>query len=130
MDPESRRVVDRPGAPGRRVAVVGGLILLGLGLFLLWMGIAASTSAGVEGLDLGRALAPFILALAAPPLIAAVGVLRQHRSAYVLGIVVGGLYGALFLLISGGQSVPVIVGLSFLGAAIALLDALRPRASR
>jgi hypothetical protein len=122
--------MDRSAAPGRRFAVVGGLILLVLGLFLGWIGVAAAAAPGVEGIDLGKALAPIFLILAAPPLIAAAGILRRQRWAYFVGIIVGILYGALFLLISGGQSVPAMVGLTFLGAAIVLLDALRPRAAR
>ena len=119
-----------PAVPGRRRALAGGLILLVLGLFQSLIALAAVSAPGVEGTDLGKTLVPFLVALAPPPLIAAVGVLRQHRWAYVLGIVVGGLYGALFLLISGGQSIPALIGLLFLGAAVVLLDALRVGALR
>lgn len=121
--------MDRPAAPGRR-ALFGGLILLVLGIFLGWIGVAGVAAPGVEGIDLGQALAPIFLILAAPPLIAAAGILRRQRWAYFLGIVVGVMHGATFLLVSGGQSVPALVGLLFLGAAIVLLDALRPRAAR
>lgn len=117
--------------PGRRLAVVGGLILLVLGLFLIGIAIAASTSKGVEGIDLGRAIAPFAFAFSVPPLITAVAILRSHRTAQVLGIIVGLGYGTLLLAVGirGDSPIP-IAGLGFLGAAILLLDSFRRGASR
>jgi hypothetical protein len=112
------------------VAVIGALILLALGLFIGWWGVVASAAPGVEGIDLGRAVAPLLLILAAPPIAAGAGVLWRQRWAQVLGIIVGGLYGALFLVISNGSAPFQVMGLAFVGAAVGLLDSLRSRSSR
>lgn len=109
--------------------MIGGLILLVFGLYIGSWGVVALASPGVEGIDLGRAVAPMLLIMAAPSLIAGAGILWRQRWACVLGIVVGGLYGALFLVISNGNPFFQVTGLAFVGAAVALLDALRPRAA-
>jgi hypothetical protein len=124
-------IVTFPAAAGRRLAVLGGAILLLLGLYLAAIGIAASTAPPVEGLDFGRAVAPFAFAFATLPLIAAAGIFRRHRSAHVLGIIVGGLYGAVFVAQgTRSPSIVALIGLLFLLAAILLLDSFRRRASR
>ena len=119
--------------PGRRLAKTGGLILLGLGLYVAAIGIAAATAEPVEGLDFGRAIAPFVFAVAALPLVAGVGILRHHRSAMILGIIVGVLYGVVLLgqaTRGFGASMLAVVGLGFVGAAVSLLDSFRRSATR
>ena len=117
--------------PGRRAARIGGIVLLVLGLSLAAIGVMAAAADPVEGISIGPAIAMFALALAAPPLIAALGILRHQRWASVLGIVVGVPYGALFLALGARGTSPLpIIGLGFLGAAIALLDSFRRGASR
>lgn len=123
-------MTEPPAVRGRRAAVVGGLILLGLGFFIGSWGVLAYASPGVEGIDLSRTVAPILLILAAPPVVAGAGTLRRQRWAVVLGIIVGGLYGALFLVISNGSPPFQVMGLAFVGAAVASLDSLRPRAPR
>jgi len=123
------RSVDTPAVPGRRLAIAGGLILLGLGLLMGLVGIVAA-NANVEGLNFGRAIAPFVLALTLPPLVAGVGILRDHRWAAVLGIVVGALYGLALLGLGRGQSSPTAFGIASMLAAVLLIDSFRRSATR
>jgi len=55
-----------------------------------------------------------------------VAVLRRNRVAQVLGIVVGGLYAAFFILSGlGGNVIAILLGLVFMLAALSLLSAFR-----
>jgi hypothetical protein len=128
---DRRRSLTGPADHGRRVALAGGGILLALGIVIVAIAIEAATAEPVEGLDFGRAIAPFAFGFAVPPLVAAVGIIRDHRSADVLGVIVGLSYGAL-LLAQGtrGGSPLAIVGLAAVMAAVLLLDSFRRRASR
>ena len=111
--------------------MIGGVVLLVLGLSLGVIGVAAAAADPVEGISLGPVIAMMALVLAAPPLIAALGILRHQRWAYVLGIAVGVPYGALFLALGARGTSPLpIIGLGFLGAAVALLDSFRRSALR
>ena len=137
LDPTSGEAHDRAvetlSLPGGRLAKIGGLILLGLGLLVAAIGIGVTNAPQSEGLYLGRAIAPFVFLVAAPSVVAGVGILRHHRSAEILGISIGVLYGVVLLgqaTRGYGASTLAVVGLGFLGAAITLLDSFRRLASR
>jgi hypothetical protein len=106
----------------------GGYLLLLPGLLIVAPGAAfafAEPGPGEFG-NLGQVLAPYIVGFGLVPLLVGLAALRQHRVAQVLGVLVGGLYGAFFIL-SGlsGNLASLLLGLAFILAALCLLSALR-----
>jgi hypothetical protein len=80
----------------------------------------------VEGGNLAQIFAPYIAAFGLLPLLVGLGVLRHHRVAQVLGVAVGGLYGAFFILTGlRGSPIAIAFGLAFILAALSLVSALR-----
>jgi hypothetical protein len=127
------RRVDTAAAPGQRLAKTGGLILLALGLLGSAYGLVIAMAEPTGEFDVGRAIAPFVFVVAAPPLLTGVGILRHHRSAAILGILVGGLYGVVAVgqgTRAYGQPGLAVVGLGFLLAAALVLDSFRRSALR
>jgi len=106
----------------------GGYLLLVPGLLIVALGVAIGFAEPGEGElgDLGHVLAPYIAAIGIIPLLVGVAVLRRNRVAQVLGIVVGGLYAAFFILSGlGGNVIAILLGLVFMLAALSLLSAFR-----
>ena len=127
------RTMDAISVPGRALAKTAGLILLGFGLLFVTYGVALSMRRPEGDFDLGPAIALFALTLGLPPLLAGIGILRDHRSAKVIGIVVGLLYGIVAVgqgTRQYGQSILATFGLAFLLAAVLLIDSFRRSAAR
>ncbi len=126
------RPVETVATPGRRLAAIGGLTLLGLGLLFGAFGLLIALAEPTGEFDFGRAIAPFVFVVAAPPLLAGVGILRHHGSAAILGILVGALYGIVGVgqgTRAYGQPILAVIGLGFLLAAVLLLDSFRRSAT-
>jgi hypothetical protein len=106
----------------------GGYLLLVPGLLIVAVGAIfalAEPSPGEFG-NLGQVLAPYILAIGLVPLLVGLAVLRHVRAAQVIGVVVGGVYGAFFVLASmSGNLVTLLLGISFFLGMLALLSAFR-----
>jgi hypothetical protein len=106
----------------------GGLLVLVPGLLIVGVGIIfalAEPGAGEFG-NMGQVLAPYIVGIGVVPMLVGLLVLLHQRFAQVLGIVVGGLYGAFFVLASlSGNLVTLLLGISFFLGALALLSAFR-----
>jgi hypothetical protein len=106
----------------------GGYLLFVPGLLIVALGVIfalAEPSPGEFG-NLGQVLAPYILGIGLVPLLVGLAVLRRYRAAQALGVVVGGLYGAFFVLASlSGNLVTLLLGISFFLGALALQSAFR-----
>jgi hypothetical protein len=120
-------MVDAPAIPGRRLTTFAGWLLVALGALIAVIGYSFATTE-FEGINYGPAFAPYLYGLSLPPLLAGIGTLRHRRWAYVLGIVVGLVYGITLLAVSHGATPPLIYGLGSIGAALLLIDAARRRA--
>ena len=129
-DPVAEDSVDtvRFALPRSRRVGRGGYLLLVPGLLIVTLAVAIAYAEPGEGEfgDLGNVLAPYIAVIGMLPLAVGVAVLRRHRVAQVLGIVLGGLYGAFFILSGlGGNVIAILLGLVFILAAFSLLSAFR-----
>ena len=98
------------------------------GLLILTIAVAFAFAEGqpVEGGNLAQVFAPYIAVFGLLPLLIGLAVLRHHRVAQVLGVVVGGLYGAFFILTGlQGSPIAIVFGGAFILAALSLVGALR-----
>ncbi len=123
-DPE---VVEGPPPPSRAARRAGYLLLVpGLFIVALAVTFALAQPGADEFGGIAQALAPYVAVFGLAPLLVGLAILRRHRVAQVLGVVVGGLYGAFF--IQGGLSgspIAFLFGLVFVLAALLLVSALR-----
>jgi hypothetical protein len=130
---DSGGVPPKPGVPGsneqRRLARLGGWLLLGSGLAIIggYTVVVALADSSVQGW--GILFAPAILAIGAAPLLAGIGALRRHRKAALIGAIIGWLYGGIQVVmwltgLPGSNPWDLIFALPFLFGAIFLTVAV------